>query len=98
MARQPCQLSGEQMPSLQSGWEDVHALALALTRWSGGQGGKRPLIVVWDHLWALKPGLALLGGRRALSALPLGIYHQVQAAAGAWLLIISKKTLLFFKV
>lgn len=94
MPRWPCQLSGEQMPSLQSGWEDVHGLVLEPTCWSAGRGGKRPLTVVWDHLWALKPGLALLGGRRALSTLPLGIYHQVQAAARAWLLISKKLVVL----
>lgn len=93
MSRQPCQLSGEQMPPLRSGWEDVCTLVLGPTRWSGRQGANGLLAVIWDHLWALKPGLALIKGRRALSMLPWGIYHQVQAAAGAWLLIISKNPL-----
>lgn len=85
MLRWPCQLSGEQMPSLQSGWEDVNALVSGPMCWTGGQRGKHPLTKFWDHLWALKPALAeRRGEKRTLSMLPLGIYHQVQAAAEAW--------------
>lgn len=79
----------DHVPSLPSGWEDLHTLLLVPI--SGGQGGKHHLTVVWDHVWVLQPGCALLGGRRALSTLPLGIYHQIKAADRARLLILSKK-------
>lgn len=36
MLRWPYQPSGEQMPSLQSEWEDVHALVLGPMCWTGG--------------------------------------------------------------
>ncbi|XP_065496938.1 cyclic nucleotide-gated channel beta-1-like isoform X4 [Caloenas nicobarica] len=75
----------------------MHTLVLGPMCWSEGRGGKRPLTVVWDHLGVLTPGLVLLGGRRALSTLPLGIYHQLQAAAEAWLSTISKKTLIILQ-
>lgn len=72
--RHPRQPSGEQIPSLQSGGEDVCDLVLGPLRLEWGVRGKASSDSGFGPSLGAQPDLALLGGGRALSTLPLGIY------------------------
>lgn len=74
MPRHPRQPSGEQIPSLQSGGEDVCALVLGPLRLEWGVRGKASSDSGLGPSLGAQPDLALLGGGRALFTLPLSIY------------------------
>lgn len=64
MLRWPCQLSSEQMPSLQSGWEDVHALCM-LRSWGPCAGlGDKGESILWQSFGTISrhSSLPLQGG------------------------------------